>query len=508
MPASSTTSLYDQPPLKPVTAAGARIGAAYRVDRDGWQFVHIEGSPADRGWQHGWLLASEIRAAISSIKQLIWLDSATEFGWWAENANAMWLDKLKSDSGGSLGGFGVEILDELQGIVDGANARFDELAPWLTLQDLLGWNGYPELVCQWFPNVCNHSITPPIPLPLPGTTCDERRQPSHASVRNANRFVPHHCSAFVATGEYTKDGGVVGAHTTWQRFANGDFYNIILEIGIPEGAGHSILMQTAPGYVASTMDFGQNAAGMIAISTSINGVNFLPEELPYFLRARRAGQHASTIEEWISLFREGNNGGYSNNWLLAEAATGRITSYDLTANNESCAPIVSSGYYASYNLPQSHEIQVREIGSPSPQNIANGSVSRRLRFDQLMSEHKGAIDANRAQQVIADHYDVYERALDPNSRTICGHSDNVNGAAGSNQSPYDPFGSLDGKVTTKSSAREGSFRARWGRACGTAFNAKTFFEQNPQFDTLKHLTADRPPQPWTGMPPRNENSLE
>ena len=45
--------------------------------------------------------------------------------------------------------------------------------------------------------------------------------------------------------------------------------------------------------------------------------------------------------------------------------------------------------------------------------------------------------------------------------------------------------------------RKMSFNARWGRACGTPFDAKRFLANHPQFDWLHGLIKDRPRQPWT-----------
>jgi hypothetical protein len=67
-----------------------RCGPARRSDRDGWIHLHVEGAPYNRGWQHGWLLAEELRRAIAGIEKLTWLDTATPFAWWAANARAMW----------------------------------------------------------------------------------------------------------------------------------------------------------------------------------------------------------------------------------------------------------------------------------------------------------------------------------------------------------------------------------------------------------------------------------
>ena len=51
-----------------------------------------------------------------------------------------------------------------QGIVDGANAAASPGEAPLTLKQLLGWNGYPEMVCQWWPAVLSEAVKPEIPL--------------------------------------------------------------------------------------------------------------------------------------------------------------------------------------------------------------------------------------------------------------------------------------------------------------------------------------------------------
>lgn len=47
---------------KPNTAKAdeARLKGGYRFERGGWVYVHLEGTPADIGYQHGYLLAPEI----------------------------------------------------------------------------------------------------------------------------------------------------------------------------------------------------------------------------------------------------------------------------------------------------------------------------------------------------------------------------------------------------------------------------------------------------------------
>jgi len=40
---------------------------AYRFEQAGWTYVHLEGSPQDIGYQHGYLLAPEIRDTLQTV---------------------------------------------------------------------------------------------------------------------------------------------------------------------------------------------------------------------------------------------------------------------------------------------------------------------------------------------------------------------------------------------------------------------------------------------------------
>jgi hypothetical protein len=67
-------SLVAQPafasPAKPATAlpSDSRLEKSYRFQQGGWTYVHLEGSPSDIGFQHGYLLAPEIGDALEAIK--------------------------------------------------------------------------------------------------------------------------------------------------------------------------------------------------------------------------------------------------------------------------------------------------------------------------------------------------------------------------------------------------------------------------------------------------------
>src|ERR1700693_4448801 len=53
---------------KTASPSDSRLAKAYRFQQGGWTYVHLEGSPSDIGFQHGYLLAPEIADALDAIK--------------------------------------------------------------------------------------------------------------------------------------------------------------------------------------------------------------------------------------------------------------------------------------------------------------------------------------------------------------------------------------------------------------------------------------------------------
>jgi hypothetical protein len=70
-----TTSLLLLPNL-PRAAAQSNASAdalakATRTERNGWLYLHLEGTPDEIGYQHGWLLAREIEDALRVFKKYL-----------------------------------------------------------------------------------------------------------------------------------------------------------------------------------------------------------------------------------------------------------------------------------------------------------------------------------------------------------------------------------------------------------------------------------------------------
>ena len=129
-------------------------------------------------------------------------------------------------------------------------------------------------------------------------------------------------------------------------------------------------------------------------------------------------------------------------------------------------------------------------------NIKNSNVARRVRWKQLMTENKGKIDLHIGELMLADHIDTYLHVQGPTGRSLCGHRE-LDESGDTNNDPFTPHGSYDGKVVDAAKASRLSFVGRWGAACGLAFDAKRYLAAHPQYEWMEDLLYDRPTQPWT-----------
>jgi hypothetical protein len=153
------------------------LAGASREDKNGWIYVHLEGSPHDIGYQHGYLVANEIDTLIKVFQ--FYLPHTTQKDWAYYRAAAgrfMWkkIDK--------------EYQDEIKGIAEGLQAKgmkYDSL-------DLVVLNGNIELSSYYVPELMNKA--------KPGS---------------GDNRAPGNCSAFIANGSFTKDHKIVIGHNNW-----------------------------------------------------------------------------------------------------------------------------------------------------------------------------------------------------------------------------------------------------------------------------------------------------
>jgi hypothetical protein len=430
-------------------------GKGYRLDRDGWIYVHIEGEPHERGYQYGYLVAPELAEILEKMKGLTYMDTGMEWSFFVDQAEKQFVKYLDA-----------ELTEEIKGIADGAQAA----GTVITWQDVLTWNGYEELTGYWWPN---------------------------QMAKWYDSYVPpenDHCSAFVATGTYTRDGKVVMGHNSWDAFSHGQYLNEILDLQPAEG--HRILMQSAPGFICSFTDFFVTDAGLMGTETTIGGYGqYDPDEVPEFIRVRHAMQYADTLDEWVEAMKKQNNGGYANSWLLADRNTGEIMRFELGLKFFNVTR-TKDGYFAGFNAPEDPRIRNLECGNTGYADIRTAMGARRVRLPQLMEKYRGKIDIKNGEKILSDHFDVYLNKENPGSRTVDGHYELDAFEYWPARLPYSPQGAVDGKVTTSDLAGNLSFWARWGNSSGMPFDADDFLAEHPQWSHLDGYLKDRPAQPW------------
>ena len=77
------------------------------------------------------------------------------------------------------------------------------------------------------------------------------------------------------------------------------------------------------------------------------------------MRARKAMQYAESIDDFARIMKEGNNGGYANNWLVADRKTNEIASLELGLKNV-ILQRTKDGYFVGSNFPVDPKLMKEE----------------------------------------------------------------------------------------------------------------------------------------------------
>jgi len=435
------------------------LAKAYRFERGGWIYVHLEGAPHDIGYQHGYLLAPEISDAFAAVSSEMTYTSKRDWNFFRRAAHTMMWPKID-----------VDYQSELAGIVDGMRARGYTK---LDQDDIVAMNGFMELADYYVPWL------------------NKQTQNEAPAAKSGEE----HCSAFVATGSYTKNHQIVMAHNNWTSYNYGARWNIIFDI-VPQ-RGYSMLMDGFPGVIASDDDFGVNSDGLMITETTITDFHgWDPNGKPEFVRARKAMQFAGSIDEYVKIMLDGNNGGYANDWLLADRKTGEIARFELGLLHSKVWR-TKDGYYVGSNFASDPAV-LKDETTFDPNDMAASANARHARWDELMAANQGKIDTTLAEAFLADHYDTYTKKTGPNRRTLCGHGDMATeGDPGFAKTPYNPAGSVEGKVIDTHMAESMTFVAHTGHPCGTNFKARDFLAAHPEYNWQASTLIDMDAGPWT-----------
>ena len=428
--------------------------ASRRPEQNGWIFVHLEGAPSDIGFQHGYLLAPEIRDTLHTVSVEMIHEEKKDWQFFRDKAQNMLWPHVEA-----------EYRAELQGIVDGAVARGVKLDLW----DVVALNAWLEM--PYFDKVFDKQHNLPV-----------------------SAAAGEHCSAFVATGSYTKDGRVVIAHNNWTSYQTGERWNIIFDV-VPAQGNH-FLMDGMPGLIHSGDDFGINSAGIMITETTISRFNgFDPDGVPEFVRARKAMQYSASIDDFARIMKDGNNGGYANDWLVADRKTNEVASLELGLKNVTLDRS-SDGYFVGSNFPINEKL-AKEETEFDLNNPGESPNARHVRWRQLMEQNKGKIDVPAAQRFLADHLDTFENKIDPDERTLCGHIDLSKRGDLPWVPAYGTAGAVQSKAADAAMGEAMTLTASLGHSCGIGFKAAEHLRKHAEFAWQRPILRDMPSRPWT-----------
>lgn len=441
-------------PLK----APESYGKGYRFERAHWIYVHLEGSPREIGLEHGHLLAPEIVDMLAAIKLEDTHSTGRDWKFFRSTAEHVLWPQIED-----------EYREELKGIAEGAQAEGAKVDLW----DIVAMNGHSEVPDYYVPWL------------------DKHEQRKNAPTLKA----PGNCSAFVATGSWTADHKPVIAHNNWTSFVVGERWRVMLDI-VPTH-GERILMDAYAGAIASGDDFGINGAQIAITETTITGYSlFDPAGVPEFVRARKAMQYSRSIDDYVRIFLDRNNGGYANDWLLADYKTGEVARFEVGLKMHKLWR-TTDGYFAGANFPSDPEFIKAETDF-DPNNKSSSPNARHIRWDALLPQYKGKLDSALAEQMMGDHFDAFENKSAANERSLCGHvHESPRGVPEWEWAAFNPAGTVNSKAADGASVARFALSARSGLGCGQDFIASKFLAAHPEFNWLKPTLRDMPGNPWS-----------
>jgi hypothetical protein len=436
-----------------------RLHGSYRFNKGGWKYIHLQGTPEQIGFQHGWLLADEIDDVINVYQVELPHNTQRDWSFYREAAKTIFWPHLDA-----------EYQQELSGIVEGMQAKGSPADIW----DIVALNGIMELSDYYVPML------------------NEREQKPNPP----QAVAPGKCSAFIATGSATKDGKIVIAHSNWSSYAEGERWNIVFDI-VPSKGQH-FLMDGMPGIITSQDDFGENASGLMITETTLPGSHgFDVNGIPEFQRSRKAMQYATSIDEYAAIMRKGNNGGYANSWLVGDRKTGEVGYLELGLHHTPLRK-KKDGYFVSSNFASDPELIRDDTAGYDAGDPESSMNARHIRAEKFVQEHYGKLDTALAEAYLSDHYDSFENKQDAGKRSLCGHEETSPvGEKVWGSPPFAPSGAVTGKVADSAMAAKLSFIGRAGHPCGDDFKVAPLLAAHPEFAWQKPILHDMIAGPWT-----------
>ncbi|MBI1850197.1 MAG: hypothetical protein HYR85_07615 [Planctomycetes bacterium] len=366
----------EPPPL--AAAAVSRYGPGYRYDQAGWVYLHIEGEPYERGYQHGWLLSKEIEGFVGRSARTSSAESPKESWKWLR----LMCDSLFSRR------YTDELRLEMKGIADGAaahGAKWDKRP--VDFLDVVTLNSWTEVMCL-------EGALAVTPTGLEGRVF-KQPYPGGPAPGRLDR-----CSAFAANGPATADGKIVFGHITMFGLYISRDFNVMIDV--KPAKGHRVLMQGYPAAVQSGMDYYINDAGVLITETTIDQGPFDVSGTSEVSRIREAAQYGESIDDVARILREKNNGLYANEWLIGDVKTNEIAMLELGTyktklwrSSKDEWPGGTKGFYWGCNNTKDPDVRSEYVVDPiagKPSSLLFQPADRDLKWLELFRGHAGKID--------------------------------------------------------------------------------------------------------------------
>ncbi|MCK4364760.1 MAG: PQQ-like beta-propeller repeat protein [Thermoplasmatales archaeon] len=367
-------------------------GSRYNIQ--GWIYVHIEGAPYERGYQHGYLLADEIVDMINRWSIYASEDVKVMNLFKVKNPVKFWeMSKSKTMRAFSKQ-YPVEYKEEIRGIADGAKARGVKVHGHdIEYEDIMTLNEFQD--CWWYYTYFFKQFHP-----VRSVFYGIKNIFSSLKSTENEGF----CSTFMATGDATSDGSIVAAHSIAPIPYFMERCNIILDIAPDEG--NRFVMTSPPGYIWSNENYYQNEKGIIITETTLPQGPWKRGGVPIAVRLRDAIQYSDSIDDVLNTLLEGNNGLYVCEFLIGDTKTGEIASIELALFN---TPVkrTFNGFYWSCNIPHDPKVQKELKGFASDSPFAPKFVLKSFdskiaeKFQEVKQDYYGKIDADVAKEIMA-----------------------------------------------------------------------------------------------------------
>jgi hypothetical protein len=243
-------------------------------------------------------------------------------------------------------------------------------------------------------------------------------------------------------------------------------YNVWLDV--KPAKGHRVFMQTYPGGIQSGMDYYFNDAGILCSETTIGQTKFDITGMALASRIRKALQYADSIDKACEILTEGNNGLYTNEWLLGDIKTNEVAMFELgthktklwrSSKNEWYGN--TPGFYWGCNNEKDLLVRLETIPGTNdrPRNVVWRPSNRDVKWVELYNQYKGKMDAEFGKIAFTTP-------------------------------PIASFSSLDAKFTTTDMAKELKTWALFGPPLGRTWQPS--FDEKQRYPEVQPLVSN----PW------------